>query len=165
VARLRNRQSSTEDLDRALIVTELRVKHADVIEHPRNSLMVVRALEGAETVRVTCFGGDEISAHVEKHSAVLLDHTEQADIACLTGKLSGLQVKLFALGKIAATLGDNREAIEAVRLAGDRAALLRVNQALRVTTIRSLGFPLLSVERAFPPERVGEEGKIVFAVQ
>jgi hypothetical protein len=146
-------------------MTELRVKHADVIQNPRYSFIVIRALEGTETVRVTCFGGDEVSAHVEQHSAILLDHPEEADIACFTCKLCGLEVKLFALGKIAATLRNDCQAIEAVRLAGDRAALFGVNKALGITAIRGLGFALLTVKCALPPECVGEKREIVLAVE
>ncbi len=40
-----------------------------------------------------------------------------------------------------------------------------MNQALRVTAICSFCFTLLSVQRAFPAESVGEEGEIVFAIQ
>ena len=132
-------------------MTELGVEHADVVEHPRYGLVVVRALERAEAVGVASFGGDEVAAHVEEDAPVLLDHSEKADIARFPRKLRGLRVELLALDEIAAALRDDGEAIEPVRLAADRAALLGVNQTLRVAAIGGLGFALLAVKRALPP--------------
>src|SRR2546423_15334721 len=70
-----DQECSLESFDSALIVTELGVKHPEIIEHPRNSLVVIRSFECSEAVWVTCFGGDEVAAHVEQHTAILIDHS------------------------------------------------------------------------------------------
>src|SRR6185503_5197303 len=71
-----NAEGPLEYLYRALVVTQLRVEHADVVEDPRNGLFVVGPLERAEAVGVARFGGHEISAHVKKDAAVLLNHSQ-----------------------------------------------------------------------------------------
>src|SRR5439155_24985 len=102
------------------------------------------------------FSGVEDGKHVEENAAVLLYHAKQADITRCFGQLARLRVQLFAFGKIAAALRNDSQAVEAVRLALDRSALFRVNQALGITAIGGLGFTLLAMERPLPPEGVGQ---------
>src|SRR6266550_3683363 len=72
-ARTGNRKTSLEGFYRPLVVTELGVEHAEVVQNPRHRLLVIRPLERAEAIRVSSLGGDKVSAHVEKHAAVLFD--------------------------------------------------------------------------------------------
>ena len=60
---------------------------------------------------------------------------------------------------------DDRQAIESVRLAGDRAAFLRVNQALRIAAIRGFGFALLAMKRALPSKSICEESHVLLAIE
>ena len=76
MAGFRYPQRSLESLDGALIVAKLRVQHPDIVQHPGDRLVVARTLEFAEAAGVARFGGDEVSAHVEEHAAVLFDHSQ-----------------------------------------------------------------------------------------
>ena len=105
------------------------------------------------------------SSFARSNAPILFDHSEQSDITGYSGQRGRLRVQLFAFSKIAASLGDDREAIEAVRLAADRSALFRVYQALGVAAIGGLGFTLLTMERPLPPEGVRQKGEVLFSLK
>ena len=47
----------------------------------------------------------------------------------------------------------------------DRAAFLRLDQALVVALVGSLGFTLLSMQGSLPSQRVGEYGQVLLTLQ
>ena len=165
VARNGDAQRPLEGLDGALIVSKLGIEHPKVVQHPGDGFVIVRSLECAKAVRVTCFGGDEIPAHVEQHATILLDHPQQPYVGGPTRVIRGLVVEFLTLAKIAAPLRDDRQTVITVRLGADRTAFLRLYETLGVAKIRGLGVTLFSMQGALPSQRVGESGQVLLTLQ
>src|SRR5437868_14388259 len=111
---MRYSQRTVEGLDGEMVMADLGVQHPQIHTHPRNSFDVTSSLECTEAGGITRLGGDEVAAHVEEHATILLDHSQQANIACSAREFGGLGIESLALGKVAASLRDDGQAVESV---------------------------------------------------
>src|SRR5437762_11563853 len=146
-------------------MTQLRIEHAQIVQHPRNGLVVIPSLECAQAGGVARLGCDEIASHVEEDPAILLDHSEQADVPRSAREFGGLGVESFALGKVATALGDDGETVERVGFGIQRSGSLGLNETLSIAAVCGLGLTQLALNRALPPQCVGENDQVLLTLE
>ncbi|HMG95015.1 MAG TPA: hypothetical protein VK565_01865, partial [Gemmatimonadaceae bacterium] len=125
-----------------------------------NGLVVSYRLERVQAAGVPDFGGGEFAAHVHEHATVVLDYSKQCYVAGFRGEIGCVLVQPLTFIEVASPLGDNRQAVVAMRLAAHGSAPHRVSETLLVTTIGGFCIALFAVQSSFPSQRIGEKSKV-----
>ncbi|HZE08273.1 MAG TPA: hypothetical protein VE110_05895 [Gemmatimonadaceae bacterium] len=146
-------------------VSNLRIQHPDIVQDPGHRFHVTRVLECIQAVRVRCSGSGKITTHVREYTAILLYHSEQSLFADFFGESRSFTVQTIRFLLIAATLCDDGEAVERVRLTGFVVGPAGFGETVTVTTVSGFGFPPLPEKRPFPAEYVCEEGMEAIGVK
>src|SRR4030088_3611749 len=109
-----------EELTRLTEASGLCVKHAHVVEDPRQRLGIVGLLEGLEAFRVELGRGCVVAAHVRENSAILLDHSQKACVSHRFGECGSGGIKPLRVLVLSPALVDYRLAVERVCFGANR---------------------------------------------